>query len=140
MTAKKRATKTAKKVSGDESAEFEKLLRKAQQVSGKGKYVLRLYVTGNTVRSSQAIANVRSLCEEYLGGHYDLEVIDIYQQPSEAAKGQIIAAPTLIKKLPAPVRRLIGDLADRNKVLVGLDLEKMDSVAVPTAETRWIKL
>ncbi|HEY3898143.1 MAG TPA: circadian clock KaiB family protein [Chthoniobacter sp.] len=140
MTAKRKVAKTAKRASGDESAEFERLLQKARLSSGRGQYVLRLYVTGNTVRSSQAIANVRSLCEEYLSGRYDLQVIDIYQQPSEAAKGQIIAAPTLIKEVPAPVRRLIGDLADRDKVLIGLGLEKVDAGAKAPARMHWLKL
>ena len=140
MTAKKRAAKTAHQAGGDESAEFEKLLLKARQSPGKVQYVLRLYVTGNTVRSSHAIANVRSLCEEYLAGRYDLEVIDIYQQPAEAARGQIIAAPTLIKQLPSPVKRLIGDLANRDKVLVGLDLQNLDGAAEKSAKTHWMKL
>jgi circadian clock protein KaiB len=103
----------------DCSADFEKLIRRAHPGQH---FVLRLYVTGNTVRSSHAIANIRSLCENYLAGRYDLEVVDIYQQPGALAKDQIIAAPTLIKQLPLPMRRLIGDLSDRDKVLVGLDL------------------
>jgi circadian clock protein KaiB len=109
----------------DSSADFEKLLRRANPSQ---RFVLRLYVTGNTVRSSQAIANIRSLCEDYLGDRYDLEVVDIYQQPDELVRDQIIAAPTLIKQLPAPVRRLIGDLSDRDKVLVGLDLEALEGI------------
>ena len=109
----------------DSSAEFEKLLRRANPSQ---RFVLRLYVTGNTVRSSQAIANIRSLCEDYLGDRYDLEVVDIYQQPGALAKDQIIAAPTLIKQLPAPMRRLIGDLSDRDKVLVGLDLKALEGI------------
>jgi circadian clock protein KaiB len=86
-------------------------------------YVLRLYVTGSTPRSARSILNVRTLCEERLAGRYKLEVIDIYQQPELAREEQIIAAPTLIKKLPAPLRKLIGDLSDRDRVLVGLDLK-----------------
>jgi len=109
----------------DSSADFEKLIIRAN--SGQ-RFVLRLYVTGNTVRSGQAIANIRSLCENYLPGRYDLEVVDIYQQPDALVKDQIIAAPTLIKQLPAPVRRLIGDLSDRDKVLVGLDLEALEGI------------
>ena len=84
--------------------------------------MLRLYVTGLTLRSSQAIARLQSVCEEFLQGRYDLEVIDIYQQPELARSAQLVAAPTLIKELPLPVRRLIGDLSDRRRVLVGLDL------------------
>ena len=85
-------------------------------------YVLRLYVTGMTARSSRAVNNLRAICEEYLEGHYDLEVIDIYQQPVLTKGEQIIAAPTLIKKLPLPIRRIIGDLSNRERVLLGLDL------------------
>ena len=84
--------------------------------------MLRLYVTGLTPRSSRAVGNLKAVCDEYLAGRYDLEVIDIYQQPALARGEQIIAAPTLIKKLPLPVRRMIGDLSDRERVLVGLDL------------------
>ena len=85
-------------------------------------YVLRLYVTGSTPRSTAAITNIRKLCEEHLKGHYDLEVIDIYQQPVLAQGEQIIAAPTLIKKLPFPLRKVVGDLSNENRVLMGLDL------------------
>lgn len=85
-------------------------------------YVLRLYVTGMTPRSTRAIENVRAICDEHLQGRYELEVIDIYQQPVLAKGEQIIAAPTLIKQLPAPLRRIIGDLSNRERVLVGLDL------------------
>ena len=95
---------------------------KAVSRLGKGRYVLRLYVAGSTPRSSAAIANLKSVCEEHLAGRYDLEVIDVYQQPTLAKGEQIIAAPTLIKKLPPPVRKLIGDMSDREKVLVGLDI------------------
>jgi circadian clock protein KaiB len=85
-------------------------------------YVLRLYITGTTPRSLQAIANVKAICEEHLQGRYELEVIDLYQQPVLAYGEQIIAAPTLIKKLPEPLRRIIGDMTNTEKVLVGLDL------------------
>ena len=112
---------------GDRTAEFEGLLR---ETSSKQRYELRLYVTGNSPRSSQAITNVRALCEEFLPDRYDLEVIDIYQQPTQAASAQIIAAPTLIKITPKPARRLIGNLSDRDKVLVGLNLAvRSDSTA-----------
>ena len=86
------------------------------------RFVLRLYVTGTTARSTRAIANVRRICEEHLQNRYDLEVIDIYQQPMLAKGDQIIAAPTLVKSLPAPLRRLIGDMSDKDRVLMGLDL------------------
>jgi circadian clock protein KaiB len=94
----------------------------ATQPSVVDRYALRLYVTGMTARSAQAITNLQAICAEYLEGRYDLEVIDIYQQPLLTRGEQIIAAPTLIKKLPLPMRRLIGDLSDRERVIVGLDL------------------
>ena len=86
------------------------------------RYVLRLYVTGMTPRSCQAIRNLQTICDERLAGRYDLDVIDIYQQPILTIGEQIIAAPTLIKKLPLPMRRLVGDMSDRDRVLLGLDL------------------
>jgi circadian clock protein KaiB len=89
---------------------------------GTERYVLRLYVTGMTPRSAAAITNLQAICEERLAGRYDLEVIDIYQQPVLTRGEQIIAAPTLIKKLPLPMRRLVGDMSDRERVLSGLDL------------------
>ncbi|MBC8019382.1 MAG: thiol-disulfide isomerase [Verrucomicrobia bacterium] len=85
-------------------------------------YILRLYVAGLTTRSQQAIRTVTTICEEQLAGRYDLEVIDIYQHPELASDEQIIAAPTLIKMLPLPLRKIIGNMADKDKVLVGLDL------------------
>ena len=90
----------------------------------KEHYVLRLYVTGMTPRSTQAFATIKSICEEHLHGRYELEVIDIYQHPKLAADEQIIAAPTLVKKLPTPLRRIIGDLSDIDRVLFGLDLRR----------------
>ncbi len=103
----------------DSARRFEKLLKAG---TGVEHFSLRLYVTGNTTRSAEAIANIRSLCEEYLPGRYDLKVVDIYQQPSDAVDEQIIAAPTLVKRIPAPEKRLIGDLTSRQRVLVGLNL------------------
>jgi circadian clock protein KaiB len=88
----------------------------------KAKYLLRLYVTGTTGRSMRAIQNVRRICEEHLRGSYDLEVVDIYKNLPLARGDQIIAAPTLIKRLPEPLRRLIGDMSDEQRVLVGLDV------------------
>jgi circadian clock protein KaiB len=93
--------------------------------SSKEKYILRLYITGTTNRSVLAITNLKKICEEYLEGRYELEVIDLYQMPSLAKDEQIIAAPTLIKKLPLPFRRIIGDMSNIEKVLVGLDLKKV---------------
>ena len=90
---------------------------------GGPRYELRLYVAGMTPRSARALANIKQICEEHLKGHYGLQVIDLYQQPVLAKGDQIIAVPTLIKKLPMPLRRLIGDLSDREQVLIGLDLK-----------------
>ncbi len=99
--------------------EFEKAAAKR----GQAQYVLRLYVTGMTPKSTLAITNVRELCEKHLAGRYELKVIDIYQQPKLAKGEQIIATPTLIKKLPLPLRRLIGDMSDMERFLVGIDLK-----------------
>ncbi len=89
----------------------------------KEMYVLRLYITGTTPKSLSAISNIKKICEEHLQGRYDLEVVDIYQQPSLAAGEQIIAVPTLIKKLPLPLRKLIGDMSNAEHILLGLDLK-----------------
>ena len=113
----------------DSAEEFEELLKAADTVEH---YQLRLYVTGTSLRSSQAIANIRSLCDEYLTGRYSLEVVDIYQQPGQAVDRQIIAAPTLVKELPVPLKRMVGDLSDRDKVLIGLNLGKNSK------ETTWV--
>lgn len=85
-------------------------------------YLLRLYVTGTTARSSRAIRTIKAICEEHLRGRYALEVVDIYQRPALAKDEQIVATPTLVRELPPPLRRLIGDLSDTERVLVGLDL------------------
>ena len=90
--------------------------------SRKRKYLLRLYVTGTTGKSVHAIQNVRRICEAHLKGRYNLEVIDLYKDPPLARRDQIIAAPTLIKRLPVPRRRLIGDMSDEASILIGLDL------------------
>lgn len=96
------------------------------EAAEQSKYVLRLYVTGTTPRSQQAISNIRDICEEHLRGRYRLEVLDIYQRPTLAAGEQIVALPTLIKELPLPIRRFIGDLSDTEKILVGLDLKEAE--------------
>jgi circadian clock protein KaiB len=98
--------------------------RKKSRITGKPNYVLRLYVTGQTLRSLQSVENLQRLCEKHLAGRFSLEVIDIYQQPVLAAEGQIIAAPTLIKAMPPPLRRLVGDFSDANRVVLGLDLKE----------------
>jgi len=103
----------------DSTAAFEEALDRIKD----GKYVLRLYVAGMNPKSTQAIENVKRICEEHLPGKYQLEVIDIYQYPIFAKDGQIVAAPTLIKELPPPLRKLIGSMADTERVLVGMDLK-----------------
>jgi circadian clock protein KaiB len=108
----------AEKTFKDESKEFEKKIK----ASPDKMYVLRLYIAGVTPKSTRALMNVKKICEEHLKGRYELEVIDIYQQPILAKGEQIIAAPTLLKKLPLPLRKFIGDMSDTKKILVGLDL------------------
>lgn len=90
-------------------------------------YVLKLYVTGHTPRSIQAIASIRAICEENLLGRYQLQVIDVYQQPQLTEGERIIAVPTLIKLLPLPLRTVVGDMSDKEKVLLGLDLRETKS-------------
>ena len=85
-------------------------------------FVLRLYVTGMTPRSTRAISAVRSVCEEFLHGRYALEIIDVYQQPGRSSQDQIVAIPTLVKCSPQPQRLIIGDMSDRNRLLFGLGL------------------
>lgn len=100
---------------------------KSAQNTGSGKakadcMILRLYVAGQTPKSQLAISNIKSICEEHLHGKYQLEVIDLYQQPQLAQGEQIIALPTLIRKIPLPLRRIIGDMSNTERVLVGLDI------------------
>lgn len=104
----------------DSAPEFEKLL---QEATNRVRYVLRLYVTGATDRSSRAITNIRWFCERYLKGRYDLVVVDIYQQPLLAQTQEIIAAPTLVKSKPLPPKRLVGDFSDRERLVAGLGLQ-----------------
>lgn len=108
----------AKKIIVSSTREFEKALRKVREE----KYLLKLYVTGLTPASTRAIANIKKICEEHLKGRYKLEVIDIFQQPVLARGEQIIAAPTLIRKLPLPLRKFIGDMSNTERILLGLDL------------------
>lgn len=95
----------------------------AEKNAGKEKYVLKLYITGMTRRSQEALRNLEKVIREHVGDNYELEVIDIYQQPSLAKGDQIIAVPTLIRKLPLPMRRLIGDLSEEERILLGLDIK-----------------
>jgi circadian clock protein KaiB len=90
----------------------------------RAKYILRLYVTGSTARSLRAVHNLKKICEEHLTDEYDLEVIDIYKDPAAAREAQIIAAPTLVKTLPEPLRKFVGDLSNTQKVLIGLEIYK----------------
>jgi circadian clock protein KaiB len=100
--------------------EFERLVSELS----RPKYVFRLYVAGNTFRSTQAVTNVRRICEQYLAGFYELEVIDVYQSPGATKEADIIALPTLIKELPLPPKRFIGDMSDEERIVVGLKLGK----------------
>ncbi len=100
------------------AARFERALKQQPE-----QYVLRLYITGMTPRSIRAIENLRAICDENLPGRYTLEIIDIYQRPQLMRGEQIIATPTLIKQLPVPLRRFVGDLSNKEKVLFGLDLK-----------------
>lgn len=102
------------------AAEYERAI--ANQAATE-RYLLKLYVAGLTPRSVEAIANIKRICEEHLKGRYELEIIDVYQQPVLAKDEQILAAPTLIKKLPLPLRRLIGDMSKTERILLGLDLK-----------------
>ena len=96
----------------------------ADQGSADGEtYILRLYVAGQTPKSIAAFANLKRLCEEYLSGRYRIEVIDLVEQPHLAAGDQIMALPTLVRKLPSPLKRIIGNLSDKEKFLVGMDLK-----------------
>ncbi len=101
---------------------FEKALAEADHTP----YVLRLYVNGATVKSAQAIASIKAICEKHLEGRYTLEVIDINQQPELIRREQVVAAPTLIKQLPLPLRQLVGDMSNEERVLVGLQLKKVE--------------
>lgn len=102
----------------DSTRQFEKAIQQGQNE----RYVLKLYVTGMTPRSQRAIANIQKICQEHLAGRYELQIIDVYQQPTLAKGEQIIAAPTLVKKLPEPLRRFIGDMSNTDRILLGLDL------------------
>lgn len=106
----------------DISEELERALADAEGED----YLLRLYVAGTTPRSARAIANIKKICEDELKGRYDLEVVDVYQEPDKVKSEQLVALPTLIKRLPAPLRRVIGDLSDKDRVLVGLNIRSKE--------------
>jgi circadian clock protein KaiB len=101
-------------------------MRPRKSKSKEKEYVLRLYIAGTTSKSVRAVANIKEICESSLKNRYDLEVIDIYQQPVLVKGEQIIAAPTLVKQLPLPLRKFIGDMSDTERILVGLDLRPRD--------------
>lgn len=103
----------------DSIREFEKAIKGE---ATDNKFVLKLYVSGATSRSSRAVENIRNFCEEHLKGRYALEIVDIYQQPGLLEKDQVVAAPTLIKELPPPLRRLIGDMSNKEKIMIGLNI------------------
>lgn len=111
------------------SSELAAQLGRAAHARKEQQFVLRLFVAGTTPRSQRAIVNIRRICEQHLQGRYALDVIDIYQQPAFAASEQIIVAPTLIKTLPLPLRRIVGDLSETQRVLVGLELHPIDADA-----------
>lgn len=85
-------------------------------------YLLRLYIAGHTERSDQAVNNIKNICDSELNGYYQLEVIDVLLQPQLAEDEKILATPTLVKELPPPLRRIVGDLSDRERVLIGLQI------------------
>lgn len=110
----------------DATETFEEAIR--TKALRRARYILRLYVSGSSGNSLRAVHNLKKICEEHLPDEYDLEVIDIYKDPAAAREEQIIAAPTLIKKLPQPIRRFVGDMSNTQKILVGLDIYKRQEV------------
>ena len=108
------------KANPNKRAQFK--IKTALRVAASTRYILILYVAGQSPKSVNAIANIKKICEEHLQGRYQLNVIDLYQQPQLALGEQIIALPTLLRKLPLPLRRIIGDLSNTERVPVGLDL------------------
>jgi circadian clock protein KaiB len=117
---------------GDLAAAFEQAAAGQSNVQ----YVLTLYVAGMRPRSQRAIDNIRRLCEEHLAGRYELQIIDIYQQPALAQGAQIIAAPTLVKKLPLPLRQIIGDMSDDGRVLVAMGIKLPENPEPPAGPSR----
>ncbi|WP_410508045.1 circadian clock KaiB family protein [Methanosarcina hadiensis] len=95
-------------------------------VSDQEFYILRLYVAGQTKKSLAAFANLKEICEKYLGGRYRIEVVDLLENPQLAKGDQILAVPTLVRRLPPPIKKIIGDLSNTERVLVGLDLRPME--------------
>ncbi|MDY6988501.1 MAG: circadian clock KaiB family protein [Thermodesulfobacteriota bacterium] len=114
----------AEKKREDKRNDKAEAFKEAAKALEKEEYVLRLFVTGQTPKSTRAISNIKQICEDHLQGRYELEVVDLYQYPKLAKGEQIIALPTLVKKLPLPIRRLVGELSDTEKVLFGLDIKE----------------
>jgi circadian clock protein KaiB len=106
------------KIVGDVTVDYERAIERDKTE----KYILRLYIAGNNLRSQTAVENIKKICEDNLQGRYQLEIIDIYQDKTKNPVDLVIAAPTLIKQLPLPLRRVIGDMTKKEKVLIGLDL------------------
>ena len=125
-----------KKLKEKSSAVTKRKLAAAAKLESAGallrqtKYSLCLYVSGSTSKSALAVTNIKRFCERYLKDRYDLKVIDVFQQPDLARHERLVALPTLIKRLPLPLRRLIGDLSDQESVLSGLDLGEVGALAV----------
>jgi len=114
------------------AATMDSLLAAAAE-QARARYVLRLYVTGSTPRSQRAVANIRQICEEHLGGRHELEIVDLLRRPSLAAREWIVAAPTLVRTHPLPERRLVGDLSDADRVLDGLGLVRPSAPPAPVS-------
>jgi circadian clock protein KaiB len=95
----------------------------SEQMDPHDRFVLRLYIAGQTPRSLTALANLRKLCDDHLSGRFELEVIDLLLQPQRARTDQILAIPTLVRSLPTPIARIIGDLSDTDQVLLGLNIQ-----------------
>ena len=119
MSTKKKSTRTTRTASPPAAR------KRAAPVTDEERWNLRLYVAGQTPRSLTAFANLKRLCEQHLAGRYQIEVIDLMKQPHLAQGDQIVAIPTLVRKLPAPIKRVIGDLSNLERVMVGMDLQPM---------------
>ena len=111
------------KATGTRGKPSPRAARKAAGINGSGTYILRLYVAGQTPKCVTAFANLKRICEEYLAGQYEIQVIDLLENPKLAQGDQILAIPTLVRKLPEPMRKIIGDLSNTERVLVGLDVQ-----------------
>jgi circadian clock protein KaiB len=116
-------------MSGNEIDDFAALSADCDGAMAAGEYSLRLYVAGQTPKSLAAIANLKRICEDHLAGRYTIEVIDLLITPQLAAGDQIVALPTLVRRLPPPLKRIIGNLSDTERVLVGLDIRDRNGAA-----------